>query len=349
MQPVRQRHYLPEFLGAMGAVCVLFFVPSVHAQSISAEPTVNRLPSEFNAYLAEGYRQMALVAARAALGDRIVYYFRQRDALAAEGETVVPQLLDPRKLDSWTLREATFARRELLATLDGGARQRQALLAAIAQVNFDCWIVALPHRLGVPNSDECRRRFYFAFAGLNDAASLAAPREGSVLVAELPTAAATNKPASATTSAWDPLVPVVLLRPATSNAPLTAPSIAALPDPAVCETNCAPLAFTGPEADTLIHVLARTGEANDTHGGSSGGQIAGSGGSSGNGNGYSGENGNGNGSGNGNGYSGGNGSVNGNGNGNGGGNGNGSGNGGGNGHGAGNGKGNGGGKGKGGV
>ena len=88
MQPVRQRHYLPEFLGAMGAVCVLFFVPSVHAQSISAEPTVNRLPSEFNAYLAEGYRQMALVAARAALGDRIVYYFRQRDALAAEGETI---------------------------------------------------------------------------------------------------------------------------------------------------------------------------------------------------------------------------------------------------------------------
>jgi hypothetical protein len=52
---------------------------------------------------------------------------------------------------------------KLLARLDGGARQRQPLLAAMAQV-----ISTVGSRLcSAFPTEECRRRFYFAFAALS--------------------------------------------------------------------------------------------------------------------------------------------------------------------------------------
>src|ERR1051325_5788936 len=161
MNSNEHRHSLmPHSTVIAAAICALFAGPALHAKSQTV------LTPNFNGYLAEGYRQMAAVAARAAADHQVVDYYRKRDALAARGEPVSPQQLDPDGLDPGSLREASFARKELVASLDGGARQHQPLLAAIAQVNFDCWVVPLPQRLGVPDGNECRRRFYFAFAGL---------------------------------------------------------------------------------------------------------------------------------------------------------------------------------------
>lgn len=123
----------------------------------------------FDAYLAEGYRQLAAVAARSGPDAGLAAHFRKRSVLAARGDPVLPQDIGLGELDPWTLHEASFARKELVARLDAGARQHQPLLAAMAQVNFDCWVVPLPHRLGVPDDDQCRRRFYFALAGLPQA------------------------------------------------------------------------------------------------------------------------------------------------------------------------------------
>src|SRR5205823_1417248 len=158
--------------------------------------------SEFDVYLSEGYRQLAATAARATADRKIVAFFKHRDALVVKGIAVSPQPPDPRGLDAAALREANYARKELLATLDGGARQRQPLLAAIAQVNFDCWVVALPRRPGVPDGDECRRRFYFAFAGLsaNPEPLVNAPQQ-TVERAQLPAATADSPP------------PIIALRP----------------------------------------------------------------------------------------------------------------------------------------
>src|SRR5690349_18795835 len=105
----------------------------------------------FDSYLARGYSGVGLIAARNGGGARLAADFRERGVLAATGHRVVPLSISEVEVDAWTAREAGIARQQLLLRLDSGARQRQPLLAAIAQVNFDCWISPLPKRIGVPD------------------------------------------------------------------------------------------------------------------------------------------------------------------------------------------------------
>jgi hypothetical protein len=242
------------------AICALFANPSLQAKT-------RILKSEFDVYLSEGYRQMAVVAARAAADHHIIAYYKKRDALVVRGTTVDPEQPDPRALDPSVLHEASYARNDLLARLDAGARQRQPLLAAIAQVNFDCWVVPLPRRPGVPDGDECRRRFYFAFAGLsaNPKPLVSAPQQ-TVERAQLPAATADAPP------------PIIALRPEPRGAPGRSVQTAVLPPgeigvrPVGCGTgspDCMPLAFTGPDADVLIEYLRRADRLGETSGGTS--------------------------------------------------------------------------------
>src|SRR5438477_8193325 len=161
MSPIEYRNRIRREFAVVGVVLgVLFAGSALHANA----PTV--LKPNFNGYLAEGYRQLAVVAVRAAADHHVVDYYKTRNAQAVQGRLLSPQTPDPRGLDPENLHEANYAREKLVARLEGGARRYQPLLAAITQVNFDCWVVPLPRRPGVPDSNECRRRFYFAFAGL---------------------------------------------------------------------------------------------------------------------------------------------------------------------------------------
>jgi hypothetical protein len=238
---------------------------------------------QFSAYLMEGYRQMALQSGRSAENAAWTSYFVQRSALAGAG-AVEPEDIENRQLDSWTLREAGFARGQLVARLSAGARQRQPLLAAIAQVNFDCWVSAPPRQRASLDRDECRRRFYFAFAGLAKPGRPAAIPEA---------ATAPDVQAASSTSAGAPAItvePLPLLGTAASQAVPQAPSAGAAPvssntpamqrlavqlhlpppqqtavsgPPAVaCDRSvagCSALAFTGPSADALIRDLREVG------------------------------------------------------------------------------------------
>ena len=65
------------------AICALFASPSLQAKT-------QVLKSEFDVYLSEGYRQMAVVAARAAADHHIIAYYRKRDALVVRGSTGPP-------------------------------------------------------------------------------------------------------------------------------------------------------------------------------------------------------------------------------------------------------------------
>jgi len=141
-------------------------------------------------------------------------------------------------------------------------------------------------------------------------------------------------------------LPVPLIRPPAPTADTPTPMInlpaapdrqaAALPpadpvnDPASCNPNCVPLAFTGPAADSPIQILRQHADGGDVRSASAdpaGSTSSGSGNGKGNGNGSGGGsagesgNGNGNGNGNGGGSAGGSGNGNGNGHGNGGGHG----------------------------
>ncbi len=241
---------------------------------------------QFDAYLLQGYRQMVEVAARKPGNAALASHFAERSAMAARVGPIEPEALEGRQLDSWTLREAGFARRQLVARLEEGARQRQPLLAAIAQVNFDCWVAASPRRPGPPDADECRRRFYFAFAGL-------APGDQPVPTPSVAPAAVPQFSAAAPASpviTVEPLPPPQPRAPAPPSQPagtLTTPAMqwlaaqgSAAPSPqaiqqqpvqqwaasgsqaAICgpsSPNCETPAFTGPAADALIYDLREVG------------------------------------------------------------------------------------------
>ena len=218
-------------------------------------------PQNFDAFLVEGYSQMAAAGQRS--HDPRQPFFHQRALLAAQDKGVLPVDPDKRFLDSWTLREADFARRQLIHRLDAGARQEQPLLAAIAQVNFDCWVAPLPRKPGAPDGDECRRRFYFAFAGLVPGAR-DLPPQGAPAVdsASQKTVAASDRQTGSRPLIVAPLA-TASSSPGSESAPHSVPtslaSIALGPSrPIECDQNgrnCVAIAFTGPSADVLIRDL----------------------------------------------------------------------------------------------
>src|SRR5215469_6803724 len=138
-------------------------------------------PSKFDAYLAQGYRKLGKLAARSPGQNQLSAQFHKRALLAASGAGVPPLTPADAGATGWTSREAGTARQQLMSRLDSGARQHQPLLAATAQVNFDCWVQPLPKGIGSTDGDECRRRFYFALAGLGPSSI----REASLTVAPL--------------------------------------------------------------------------------------------------------------------------------------------------------------------
>ena len=139
---------------------------------------------------------MAAVARRRGDDPQISSYYEQRQTLAATERGVEPERVDGRPLDAWTIREAGIARGQFVARLDAGARTRQPLLAAIAQVNFDCWVVPFKRKIGVPDRDECRRRFYFAFAGLLPPGTVPSGPVETVQVVEVAPKAAPSQPST---------------------------------------------------------------------------------------------------------------------------------------------------------
>ena len=125
--------------GLIFVACILFAAASEATQQVSLN---------FDTYLAEGYRQVAGAAVRVGAHASLLSYYKKRSADAANGRAIVPQVPNVDELDPWTLREANFARNELIESLRSGSSQRQPLLAAIAQVNFDCWVMPLPRQTG---------------------------------------------------------------------------------------------------------------------------------------------------------------------------------------------------------
>ena len=120
--------------------------------------------SDFSNYLAQGYSQLAKVAGKAPVSQ----LYKKRSAAASGGQAIEPLQPDAKHLDVLTVNEARHYRDQLIEGLQSGGRQRQPLLAAIAQVNYDCWVMPLPKRKGAPRSAECHQRFLQAFEGLPD-------------------------------------------------------------------------------------------------------------------------------------------------------------------------------------
>src|SRR5262249_22504549 len=107
----------------------------------------------------------------------LAQYFTDRSKALRAGKNVEPVLAGQWTLDPTTMREASKARLELTSRLNNGAQLTAPRPAAIAQVNFDCWMAQFPAVGGPPSSADCGRKFYSALAELpaNPGPAAAAP------------------------------------------------------------------------------------------------------------------------------------------------------------------------------
>jgi hypothetical protein len=137
---------------------------AVLAASFLFSPVAQAVSPDFTAYLAEGYHQLARQAGKGALAQ----FYAKRSAAAAAGQAPEPVKPDKATPDAVGVGELSAVRDKLIESLDAGGRERQPLLAAIAQINFDCWAKPLPKRKGAPRSIDCHSRFLLAFQGLPD-------------------------------------------------------------------------------------------------------------------------------------------------------------------------------------
>ncbi len=95
--------------------------------------------SAFNTYLYEGYVNLAtLEYAEIDYSDSDA--FATRAIGAASGQLVNPEQIDQRDLPDDKIGELGAARRRLVLALSTGAKERQPVAAAHAQVMFDCWM-----------------------------------------------------------------------------------------------------------------------------------------------------------------------------------------------------------------
>lgn len=107
---------------------------------VSALNEAQAVGSPFTRALASEYRNYA----NSELKDMFDYpdalHFARKGLAAASGETVMPEPLVDWNLLAEHIDELGAVRARLVAVLDGGARETEPEVSAVAQAKFDCWI-----------------------------------------------------------------------------------------------------------------------------------------------------------------------------------------------------------------
>ena len=138
-----------------------------------AAVTQAQAATEFETYLAQGYGEVAWFAGAKLDNPEAAKLFKARANEAARGQTVLPATIDSASVIPDAMRaEAIEAHSDLMAAFDDGLRESDPQIAAVAQVNYDCWVAQFPTVAGLPDSSDCRALFYQAMesAGVQVAA-----------------------------------------------------------------------------------------------------------------------------------------------------------------------------------
>ena len=124
--------------------------------------------SEFNRDLFSGYIDLSKAEyAEADYADSDAFASR---ALAAVSDGMVePEMIDARRLPANNIDELTGARVRLVAALDGGGREKLPDKAAMAQVQFDCWMQEQEENIQPDDIAACQGAFLQTIAALEDA------------------------------------------------------------------------------------------------------------------------------------------------------------------------------------
>ncbi len=106
-------------------------------------------------------------------------YFSRKGIAVEGGQRVLPEVdqnwLIPMEIPFATRTALRQGRAQLLAALDGGARERAPAIAARAQVKFDCWTEEVERNWQTGLDGTCHKEFLAAMAQLNPAPAAAQP------------------------------------------------------------------------------------------------------------------------------------------------------------------------------
>lgn len=106
-------------------------------------------------------------------------YFSRKGLAAARGKAVPPEnnsnWLVPLEVPEQYRSQLAQYRERLVAALDKGGREQQPLVAARAQVSYDCWVERMEDDWRSAINGACRQQFLDALARLEGAAPPAAP------------------------------------------------------------------------------------------------------------------------------------------------------------------------------
>lgn len=121
----------------------------------------------FTQALTEEYRSVTLYEADHEKDWLDAYTFAAKGLSAARGENVLPENPANWSLNSSQRAQLDDGRSRLMAALDAGARQRAPVIAAKAQVRYDCWVEQSEEGWQDPEIAACRGQFYALLAQLS--------------------------------------------------------------------------------------------------------------------------------------------------------------------------------------
>jgi OOP family OmpA-OmpF porin len=133
--------------------------------------------SPFTAALTSEYRVMTLEAADKEFDWPNAYVFADKGLAAAKGWIPLPEDPAARDLDPAVRDDMTKRRKDFVALLEGGARQRMPDVAAKAQAKFDCWVEEAEEGWQLAEIEGCRSVFIDLAARLVPAPAVSAVRE----------------------------------------------------------------------------------------------------------------------------------------------------------------------------
>ncbi len=146
--------------------CVLA-VAGCAGQKLERVAAVEPTGSAFDRDLYAGYVDLAK-AEYAESDYRDSDAFAERALTAATGTMIEPEMIDARRLPDANIAELTDARGRLVAALEGGGREKFPDKAAMAQVQFDCWMQEQEENIQPDDIAACQGAFLQTIAALED-------------------------------------------------------------------------------------------------------------------------------------------------------------------------------------
>ncbi len=134
---------------------------------------------DFSSALARGYKGFALFESDEMRDWPDAAHFGKKAMAAADGATVAPESLKQWSLPRERVGEMTAARARLTDALDNGAARQWPETAALAQVQFDCWVEQQEENWQTEHIAQCRDGYFAAIEEIDRSFAVSKAHSGS--------------------------------------------------------------------------------------------------------------------------------------------------------------------------